>query len=61
MALSEKERRARIALALEHIRLENGHDLGRVMDTFGKAPFLAANSERHTGRETVRALYAVKA
>ena len=58
MALSEKERQARIASALEHIRLENGHDLDRVMDTFGREPFLVVNSQRYGGREQVQALYA---
>jgi steroid delta-isomerase-like uncharacterized protein len=57
MALWDEARRARLTLALEHIRAENAHDLERVMETFGEEPWLIVNGEAFRGRDNVRGLY----
>jgi steroid delta-isomerase-like uncharacterized protein len=49
----------RIRTVREHIRLENAHDLGAVMDTFGPAARYDDEpwDEHHMGREAVRSFY----
>jgi len=50
----------RLATVLEHVRLENSHDLEGLMSTFGSTGFYddAPWDEHHEGLDAVRAYYA---
>jgi len=50
---------ARVRTVEEHVRSENDHDLGRVMQTFGAAARYDDEpwDEHHEGRDQVRAYY----
>jgi len=58
--LTEDRIAARLAQVEEHARAENAHELEALVDTFGDRPFWddRAGSERHDGRDGVRAYYA---
>jgi steroid delta-isomerase-like uncharacterized protein len=50
---------ARVRTVEEHVRCENDHDLGRIMDTFGTAASYHDEpwDEHHQGRDQVSAYY----
>ena len=50
-------RAARIQLVEDHVRIENAHDLDRLMATFGDSPEYVLNHEHIPGREGVHAFY----
>jgi len=57
-ALDEARRAARLALVEEHIRVESGHDLDKLMATLGAAPTYDMNAQRINGRDGVHEFYA---
>jgi steroid delta-isomerase-like uncharacterized protein len=58
-ALSQEQRAARVALVEQHIRLENEHDLGGVLRTFGDTARYddEAWGEHYQGTNGVRTFY----
>ena len=57
-APDEARRRARLALVEEHIRVESGHDMDRLMATLGNDPTFVLNAQTIRGREGVHEFYA---
>lgn len=59
-ALTAERIATRLACVDEHVRAERAHEIDALVDTFGDHPFWddRGASERHEGREGVRAYYA---